>query len=889
MVITQTSPCDVLQSKLEWIGNQIRSIRKAPDRGADRRMPCGVYALDHNHILALPRDNGDSRYPYGRDGMNFWVYASGYMHSNEGLFSHFRHAADGREPNIAFFAGLPREDGKGDYTPLPLLPVPDTSNPVGELFQRYTVLSGTAAYFIRTSQDLRFAVRVFVTRGKEVCFTVTAENLGGIEQKLYLSTYFNPFLRHQLFESSEDNWFKQVSVQDDGFGGASGPGGRGFLAKVNEDVSRTQSNSNLGLFRGAVSNGTDSEVTGYEATTARQVFVGGSRSSLHNAASLIHGRFGHDRPICRFIDNAIAGDITHVILKPGARTRLDIVASFTNQQDQVEQLAAEPVRAEGVDRELAEVEADDEQRHKSLRLSVTEDSSNKLRAPVFEGFMEHLKRQVEFCALIRGFVQLTSNSLIGVRDVCQAIEALAAWQDRPARDKLIEVLGFTAPDGRCFRQYSLPTADGQQGKMDLRPFIDQGVWVISCVVSYLKLTGDFGLLDEQVGYHRILDESAGTVKKTREADSVLDHLFKILGYLLEHRDHGQTGCVRAMYGDWNDALDGLGVSTDPDQAYGTGVSVMVTLQVYQNCLEVISLLRVIDPNRHAQMITSLSVDAESIREGLLAHAVVTNEAGDRRIVHGWGDRRSYLVGSFNDPDGVPRDGLTSNAFWVLSGLLDETPDMAGTILDAFDRLDGKYGLKTFAPAFPADIRGVGRIGKLPPGTAENGAAYIHATAFAIMALFRMGEPKRAWDQLIKIFPFTEGHENLSHSPFVMPNSYGHNPEMLIDGQNMNDWQTGSSNVVLKVLIRYVFGFEPTFGGLWIQPAGWAPFKGYSAACTVRGCRVTIESDSVSPRGRKFFVNGKRHKAVYDPKLGIDKLWIDGGLLAEGDLDIRLTD
>ena len=42
-------------------------------------MPGSTYVLDDNHLLCLPRDTGDSRYPYGRNGFNFWAYASGYV------------------------------------------------------------------------------------------------------------------------------------------------------------------------------------------------------------------------------------------------------------------------------------------------------------------------------------------------------------------------------------------------------------------------------------------------------------------------------------------------------------------------------------------------------------------------------------------------------------------------------------------------------------------------------------------------------------------------------------------------------------------------------------------------------------------------------------------
>ncbi len=871
-----------LREKTDWIIDAAKAIDHVPGGGADRRMPGGVYVLDREHVLATPRDNGDSRYPYGRDGFNFWVYASGYMHSNEGLYSHFMRADNGQEPNIAFFAGLPDGDG---FFPVPLLSVPKLIDKAATSFERFTVLSNSAAYFITTSDDLRFVVRVFVTAAKDICFSVQATNLSGQDRSIYLSSYFNPFLRHQVFEGPEDPWFKEIQVVDP----AKGAGALGsFLVRVNEDMDRTMSVSNWGIFRRSISLGPGSELSHQEATTARMQYVGGSRSSLHTAASLAKGTFGQPQRVCTFVDNAIAGDMLHLDIPAGADARMDIIFSHTGDTARARQMVHEPINPDEIDNQLNELEKDDQDRHSSLALTVGQTDHRYIRPKVFNAFVEHLKRQVEFCALIKGYVQISPNSLIGIRDVCQAIESLAAWRPQAARAKLIEALGFTEPSGRCFRQYALPSKNGQIGRMDLRPFIDQGSWVISCTVSYLKLTGKYGLLTENVGYHRILDEAASTVEPAKEQDSVLNHLFKIMQYLLDHRDHGHTGCVRALYGDWNDAMDGLGVSMDPSQTYGTGVSVMATLHVLQNCQEMIELLQTLDDDRYARHVQAYRAAANSIREGLGKYAVVSDDKGHTRILHGWGDRRSYLVGGFSDPDGAARDGLTSNAFWVLSGMLKHTPDLDWLILDAFDRLDDKYGLKTFCPSFPPNVRGVGRIGKLPPGTAENGAVYIHATAFAIMALFQMGQPKRAWKQLVKILPFTDIHENLSHSPFVMPNSYGHNPKKMIDGQNMNDWQTGSSNVVLKTLVRFVFGIEPVFDGLWIQPAGWAPFKNFNAKARVRGCDIHVICETNAPRARRFTVNGKPAEGVYDHTMQIDKLWITPQQMAQKRLEIRIT-
>ena len=239
-------------------------------------------------------------------------------------------------------------------------------------------------------------------------------------------------------------------------------------------------------------------------------------------------------------------------------------------------------------------------------------------------------------------------------------------------------------------------------------------------------------------------------------------------------------------------------------------------------------------------------------------------------MHGWGDQRSYFVGSFHDSDGLARDSLTSNAFWVLSNMLAEDPSLKKDILAAFERLDSPYGLKTFEPGFASHAPGVGRITKLPRGTAENGATYVHATTFAIAALFRMGEPKMAWQQIEKILPFSPHHQQPSHSPFVMPNSYVDAPQLNLTGQSMNDWQTGCSNVLLKLLLRYAFGFQPQLNHLCVAPAQWHPFDSLELTALAHGRRIRPGHDA---RRREATRDSTQRRDLDRHQCGNDK-WND---------------
>ena len=867
--------------RTELIGllNQSKKLLETPDSAAARAMPCRTYFLEDGQVLALPRDGGDSRYPYGQDGFNFWAYASGYMHCNEGLFSLFLRATEGQEPKAAFFAGLP--GAHGSHATISILPVPCLEG--APAVERMSILGMNAAYYIADAGDLVFGLRVFVNEQRRICFSLLADNVSSRPQTFFLSSFLNPYFRHQIYESGEDRWFKEVRSLPASSGGADlGP----FMILVNEDKDRHSSITQYGVLQRSLRLEGAGRLLRKEETTSRYRYVGGVRRNLENATALKEGTFGSPLPVTTFTDTALAADMLHLELEPGACARLDFVLTHAPDSKAAEALAGRVADAEEIDADLQRMRESEAERQRGLSIRVAGSRDKRFKPAVFNFFFEHLKKQVEFCSLIKGYVQLSENSLIGIRDVFQSLEGLSFWQPAAARRKMIEALGFTAPDGRCFRQYSLPNAAGEPGRMDLRPFIDQGAWVISCVATYLRLSGDWALLKEVCGYHEIVNEAARKVAPSAQRDSVLIHLIKIMDYLLKNRDP-ETRCVMALYGDWNDALDGLGISRDPSKTYGTGVSVMATLQVYRNLGEMIELLGESGGGKYGETIRDYRQAMWEIEEGLKHYAVVADEQDGKKILHGWGDGRSYLVGSYRDPDDRSRDGLTSNAFWVLSGLLEKDASMGPAILKALERLDSKYGYKTFEPGFPPDTPGVGRIGKLPIGTAENAATYVHATIFAVMALFKMGQPRLAWEQLAKTLPFTELHQNLSHSPFVMPNAYGFNPEKGIDGQNMNDWQTGSSNVLLKLLVRFVFGVEPAMDGVWIQPASWSPFKSYEFGMRVRGCDLKIVYEDQDRKTRSFMVNGAVQKGIRDDFMGVDKLWIPGSLLDGKALEIKV--
>lgn len=815
----------------------------------DCRLPENTFFLDDGEILCLPRRNGDSRYPYGVDGFYLWAYQSGYFTSNESSFTIFPLSEEGKRPYLAFFFG--EKTGVNAYHPVSFT---GAAIQPREEVRRYTVYTPAAAYYLAETEKFRLGLRITVNGEKRIECTLYAENRGVEDAEIYFSTYMNCLLRFAPIEDVETKWFKSCRAVDNG-----------FVFNSTIDLSRDKHVEYYGVVNRLIKG----NITKISQTTAHNDFAGGKSVPLNCAESLFVGSFRDNRKTCRFTDTAIAGEIICMHLPVGESCEENISLRITSDEKQAIHWQAEKIAEKEFDLTVKKFERSDREKQLSenalrMKFGRFEEGiyGNKtLNGRIFERFIENVIRQVESCALAK----TSSVSMLGIRDVFQQIESALIWNRKDCRKKIIEALNFIGVDGRVPRQYSLPAGEDDVPLLDLRAFIDQGVWIIDTLYTYLAYTGDASILDEVCGYYIY---EGNTAKRTGEKDSVLMHLVRIVDYLLRNVDE-ETGCLKILYGDWNDALDGLGVSLDGSAEFGSGVSVMASLQFCKNLREFSEILRAY--NRMPEKISDYEKAYERLRNGLLHFAVVKNGKGDKKIVHGWGDKQSYFVGSFSDSDGKARDGLAANAYWVIADAYSWDRSLKPYILDSFARLDSKYGLKTFEPYFERGTKGVGRIPNLPKGTAENGATYVHATLFGVWALFLMGEGKLAWEQLFKVLPQT--HEHISTSPFIMSNSYVYNEEFGMDGESMNDWYTGSATVLLKVLIRCVFGIGVTLSELKIVPSEYFPVDHAEMRIKIRDCALWIEYRRGTGKSeRTFYVDGERMSEVCLPlsKLGKSK-------------------
>ena len=805
-----------LRTEILNIYSQIKNFKASKNNS----LPENTYFLNDELILCTDRKYGDSRYPYSVDGFTLWAHASGNIAVNESNYFLFPPTLEGKQPSLTFLGGI-----KGDKYSFVSING-NCDNFLTHKLAKYTVYSRSCCYYLREMDNVLFASKIFVSDNKRIYISLLAHNLSEQSKDIYLTTYMNPLMIRGTTDDEESKWFKTIELTP-----------YGAHALTIEDVSRTKHNYNHTLIKRSV----NCDNFTIKSTTSREVFASGRHNHISLSDALINGEFDQEKEITAFSDTAVFGDIILTTIKEDdLMVSYEISQAFT--ESDYEKLTKETFTYQDLENEYNKLISDTKlTRVNNLQVKFNEFNGFNVDNDLFNSFFKQVINQVDYCAKAKN----SSLSLLGIRDAFQMIESSLLWDPITAREKIIQSLNFIDKTGRSPRQYSIPS-EGSRPIMDNREFIDQGQWIISTIYQYLAFTNDYSLLNERCKYFHIEGASGYFYE---EDGTVLEHLEKIIIYLINNIDE-DTKCLCTLYGDWNDAVNGLGLSETEGKTFGNGVSVMATLHLVKNLFEIDEIFK----NAHHDIGINFKQLSNEIKEGVNKYAVHEKD-GQYKIIHGWGEDRKFYVGSFNDVDGINRDSLTSNAFYVIAGLINDNPHMKQHILDAYERLDSKYGYLTFSHYFDRkDGYKVGRIINLPKGTAENAATYIHATLFAIRSLILMKETDKAFEQLYKVLPIT--HDRLTHSPFVMPNSYVYNKDIDVDGQSMNDWYTGSSNTLIKAIVFDLFGINPTIGDIINITPSTFPCKEASISINIKNKKFNITYLNNNHGQRTMTLNGK---------------------------------
>jgi cellobiose phosphorylase len=447
---------------------------------------------------------------------------------------------------------------------------------------------------------------------------------------------------------------------------------------------------------------------------------------------------------------------------------------------------------------------------------------------------------------------------MGFRDSNQDLTGFVHQIPERARERIIDIASTQFPDGGCYHQYQ-PL--NKRGNNDIGGgFNDDPLWLILGTVSYIKETGDFGILNEKVPFDN--DMSV--------ARSLFDHLTVSFDHVVNNLGpHGLPLIGRA---DWNDCLNLNCFSNDPDESF----------QTTENKTEgskaesvMIAGLFVVYGRDYIELCKRLGKDAEATRAQKLVDTMV-----DVIKKYGWDgewfirayDYYGHKIGS-NDNEEA-KIFIESQGWCTMAGIGKEEGLCTKALNAVKERLDSKYGIVLNNPAFTRYYIEYGEISSYPAGYKENAGVFCHNNPWIMIGETVVGNGNRAWDYYKKICPsYLEEISDLHKTePYVYAQMVA-GKDAFKPGEAKNSWLTGTASWNFYAVTQYMLGIRPEYDGLLIDPCIPTDWKGFKATRKFRGATYQIEvvnPDRKSKGIKEVTIDGMPYKSNLIPVFGDGK-------------------
>ncbi|HEY3763198.1 MAG TPA: glycosyl transferase [Verrucomicrobiae bacterium] len=433
---------------------------------------------------------------------------------------------------------------------------------------------------------------------------------------------------------------------------------------------------------------------------------------------------------------------------------------------------------------------------------------------------------------------------LGFRDSNQDLLGFVHMVPARARERILDIAATQLKSGGAFHQYQPLT---KRGNNDIGSgFNDDPHWLILGVAAYLKETGDWQILDEQVQFEN----------EPGSEQPLYEHLCRSFNYTLERLGpHGLPLIGRA---DWNDCLNLNCFSDTPGQSFQTTTNKdgNVAESVFIAGLFVLAAKELAGIARRR----GLKKDAQQY----LADAVKMEGVVHQ---HGWdGEWFVRAYDNFGNPIGSKEcdEGkifIESQGMCIMAGI-GLSDGKAKRALDSVHKhLATKHGIVLLQPAFTKYHLHLGEISSYPPGYKENAGIFCHNNPWIIISETMVGNGDRAFDYYTRINPSAREKIGDLHrcEPYVFAQMIA-GKDAPTHGEAKNSWLTGTAAWTYFTATQWILGIRTEFDGLRIDPVIPAKWKGFTVTRHFRGNTYFIEVKNPNGKQRgvkNMLVDGKK--------------------------------
>lgn len=364
----------------------------------------------------------------------------------------------------------------------------------------------------------------------------------------------------------------------------------------------------------------------------------------------------------------------------------------------------------------------------------------------------------------------------GIRDMLQDITAFVSMDGELAREKILGCLGYQFANGNTIRMYA---------PFLRHPYMDGAAWIPETVLTYVKETGDTGILDQEIPFF-----------ESSESGTVLEHIRRGIHFLTTNV--GRHGLCLWGGGDWNDSINNAGMQ-------GVGESVWLSIAAVKACRQYREILEIIGESKEA---TAVLLEAETLRQNVIRYGWEKDH-----FIYGftdWGEK----VGSDDCTEG--KIYLNPQTWAVLADIFD--PIACENLMSTVERrLHCDYGYVQCAPSYTRLDEHIGRATGFVPGSVENGSVYNHGVAFKIAADCKLGRAEDAYRSLREILPDNTVLSESGVEPYAVTNMYL-GPENPYEAKFAPcSWITGTAGWTYRCITEFIFGIRAEVNGLRVAP------------------------------------------------------------------------